>query len=476
MSELLRPSYHRTRLRPRMLHIGLGAFARAHVLAFHDDMLRRTNSDWGVIAARLHSGMDDLTLLDDADGLYTIGEMSGDDISLKQVGAIIKTLHPVRDGIDALLAQIADPELCLVTLTITEKGYCLKDGHLDPDHPEVSRDLASPGNARSAVGVLGEGLRRRWRAGLAPLTVLSCDNLPSNGKLCRTAIAEFADRLDPAFGNWVREACRFPCSMVDRITPAMTDASHRQLAEALGRADPNGILCEPFRQWVIEDDFAGDRPAWDLVGAEVVGNVAPYEDMKLRLLNGSHSFLAYLGALADIETIAECMLEPDLVRAARQLMLEEQAVTLDIPEGVDIALYADTLIDRFSNTALHHKTTQIASDGSQKLPQRLLQSARAHLRWGRSWPLTALAIAGWMLYCRGKSEQGEALPLNDPLSATITAIAGKADGADYVEELLTISEIFSTDLPASVVFCTRIQSAFEQLRSRGVLKSVAAVL
>jgi len=476
MSELLRPSYHRTRLRPRMLHIGFGAFAKAHVLVFHDDMLRRTGADWGVVAARLNSGMEDLNRLDEADGLYTVGEMSGGDIALRQVGAVIKTLHPVRDGVEALLAQIANPDLCLVTLTITEKGYCLKDGALDLVHPVIAQDLRTPELAKSAIGLLAEGLRRRWQAGGAPLTVLSCDNLPSNGTLCRAAITGFAERLDPEFGKWAQDSCRFPCSMVDRITPAMTVTSHQQLADTLGRPDANGILCEPFRQWVIEDDFAGDRPAWDLVGAEFVDNVAPYEDMKLRLLNGSHSFLAYLGAMAGLETIADCMLEPVLVRASRQLMLGEQALTLDLPEGIDIDLYADTLIDRFSNTALHHKTTQIASDGSQKLPQRLLASARDHLNAGRPWPLTALAIAGWMLYCRGQAEPGTDLPLNDPLGARITAIAEKVDGADYVEEMLALSEIFGTDLPASIVFCTKVQSSFDQLRSLGILNSVSSVL
>lgn len=459
-----------------MLHIGLGAFAKAHVLVFHDDMLRRTDSNWGVVAARLHSGVEDLSLLDDADGLYTVGEMSGEEIALRQVGAVIKTLHPVRDGVEALLAQIADPDLCLITLTITEKGYCLRNGELDTDHASIARDMRSPDQATTAIGVLAEGLRRRWRAGLAPLTILSCDNLPSNGTLCRAAVTGFAEHLSADLGGWVRDHCRFPCSMVDRITPAMTDQSHQQLAQALGRPDPNGILCEPFRQWVIEDNFAGARPAWDLVGAEIVEDVAPYEEMKLRLLNGSHSFLAYLGALAGLETIADCMMEPALVRATRQLMLQEQAPTLDVPQGIDIALYADTLIDRFSNTALHHKTTQIASDGSQKLPQRLLAAARNHLTAGRPWPLTALAIAGWMLYCRGRSETGAELPLSDPLAAELTAIAQQSDGADYVDNLLAVGGIFGKDLPASVIFSTRIQSAFEQLRSQGILNSVTAAL
>jgi len=475
MPTLLKPDYDRDRLKLRLLHIGLGAFAKAHVMVFHDEMLRRSNADWGVIAARLHSGADELTLLDDTAGLYTVGEMAGDDLALRQVGAIIKTVHPRRDGPDALLAQIAVPELALITLTITEKGYCLRNRRLDMDHPAILQDLEAPDTPVTAIGIIAEGLRRRWKTGHPGLTILSCDNLPANGRLCRAAVSDFAGALDPAFASWVLQTCRFPSSMVDRITPAMTDASHQQLAAALGHPDPNGILCEPFRQWVIEDDFAGDRPAWDLAGAEFVGDVAPYEDMKLRLLNGSHSFLAYLGALAGFETVANCMTWAVLRTSARQLMLSEQAPTLEMPAGVDLTGYAETLIDRFANTALHHKTTQIASDGSQKLPQRLLASARDHLSSGRDWPLTAFAIAGWMLYCRGRSESGDPLPLSDPLADHIRALAEQSEGRDYVENMLSITEVFDKDLPASSKFAGAIQTAYGRLQTDGVLKSLATV-
>ncbi|WP_328809273.1 mannitol dehydrogenase family protein [Roseibium aggregatum] len=465
--------YDRSTLRPRMMHIGFGAFARAHVMVFHDELLRRQNSDWGVVAVRLHSGAEDLTNLDRTGGLYTVGEMSGGDVSLREVGAVVETIHPLRDGMEALLDRVADPELSLITLTITEKGYCIANGHLDVDHADISRDLRAPASPGTAIGVIAEGLRRRRAAGHGPLTILSCDNLPSNGNLCRTAIAEYAERLDRSVAAWILSDCRFPSSMVDRITPAMTDDAQQTLTEALGRPDPNGILCEPFRQWVIEDRFAGERPDWDLAGAEFVADVAPYEEMKLRLLNGTHSFLAYLGALAGFQTIADCMKEPVLVQAARNLMLSEQAPTLDLPEGVDAIKYADTLIERFSNTALHHKTTQIASDGSQKLPQRLLAPIRQHLKAGRDWPLSAFAVAGWLLYCRGTSEQGGTLPVNDPLSGTIAQIAQGADGADFVREMLSLEAIFGDDLPRTPAFSDAVQSAYDQLRSDGVLTALS---
>ena len=475
-SNIQHVTYDRSALRPRLFHIGFGAFAKAHTLVFHDEMLRHTEGDWGVAVARLHSGADELTRLDGSAGIYTVGEMSGEQLDLREVGAVIKTLHPKRDGVQALLSQITDPHLSVITLTITEKGYCLKGEQLDLDHPGIAQDLKSPSRPKTAIGLIVEGLRQRHAAGLGGLTILSCDNLPANGHLCRRAILDFARELDSDLGNWIETESRFPCSMVDRITPAMTKVSHDRLEHALGRADTNGILCEPFRQWVIEDSFVGDRPAWDLAGAEFVADVEPFEEMKLRLLNGTHSFLAYLGALSGKETIAECMADSMLLAASRKLMLDEQVPTLEVPEGVAVSRYADSLIERFSNTALHHKTTQIASDGSQKLPQRLLASIRQHLEAGRGWPLSALAVAGWMLYCRGVSETGDDLPVNDPLANQYAAFSAENDGPDYVARMLSIHAIFGSDLPASVEFTGVIQEAFERLRRDGVLKTLSATL
>lgn len=468
--------YDRSALRPRILHLGFGAFAKAHVMAFHDDMLRRTSGDWGVIAARLHSGADELTQLDEADGVFTVGEMSGAGLHLREIGCVTGTLHARRDGLPALLSRIAAPGLGVITLTITEKGYCLSGGALDLSHDGIREDLANPEAPRTAIGILARGLSMRMATGALGVTILSCDNLPANGHLCRRALLDFAEQLDPKLTEWIETGCRFPCSMVDRITPAMTEASHRDLESALGRPDPNGILCEPFRQWVIEDSFAGERPQWDLAGAQFVADVAPFEEMKLRLLNGSHSFLAYLGALADKETISDCMNEPVLKSAAQKLMLDEQAPTLHVPGGVDISRYAADLIERFSNPALQHKTTQIASDGSQKLPQRLLAPIRHHLGTGRPWPLSALAVAGWMHYCRGASESSAALPLNDPLAERIRSIAGQSDGTEYVDTLLSLTPVFGDQLPALQAFADKIRSAYHDIGSRGVINSIAASL
>lgn len=472
-SALSRPSYDRAALKVRLLHIGFGAFAKAHTAIFHEDMLRRTESDWGMAVARLNSGEKELTALDEADHLFTVGEMSNDDLRLIQVGAVIKTLHPKRDGIDALIRQISDPDLEVITLTITEKGYCLSGDGLDLANPGIAADLTAPKTPSTAIGVLVEGLHQRKLAGLPGLTILSCDNLPSNGKLCRTAVLAFAGKRDQNLKDWISDACQFPCSMVDRITPAMTAFSHLKLDSALGSPDPHGILCEPFKQWVIEDCFAGAKPRWDLAGASFVEDVEPFEDMKLRMLNGSHSFLAYLGALADKETVADCMADPVFKTAARKLIMDEQVPTLSVPDGFDITAYADTLIERYSNTALHHKTTQIAFDGSQKLPQRLLAPIRNHLSQGRSWPLSALAVAGWMRYCRGVSEGGKNLPNHDPLAGDIRGYVAASDDEGYVSNMMRIAGVFGSDLPADSVFVSQVTRAYDTIKANGVRAALA---
>ncbi len=469
-------SYDRASLKVRVFHVGFGAFAKAHTAVFHDEMLCQTGGDWGMAVARLNSGAEDLSALDRADGFFTVGEMSDDDLALRRVGAVIKTLHPKRDGIEALISQIADPDLQVITLTITEKGYCLANSQLDLENPGITADLETPGSPKTAIGLLAEGLRKRKDAGLPGITILSCDNLPANGKLCRSAVLGFAEKRDAALHRWIEAECCFPCSMVDRITPAMTEDSYARLEAASGEPDPNGILCEPFRQWVIEDDFAGQKPRWDLAGATFVSDVEPYEDLKLRLLNGSHSFLAYLGALAGKKTISDCMEDRVFKQAAHTLMIEEQAGTLTVPGGFDIAAYAEMLIARYSNRALQHQTTQIASDGSQKLPQRLLNPIRCHLEDGSDWTLSALAVAGWLKYSRGIAEDGSQLPVNDPFAERISDLASTHCGEAYVMNMLALGDVFGSDLPADPAFVSTLVTAYQTLEAEGAAAALSASL
>lgn len=469
--ELVENNYDRAALRPRILHIGFGAFARAHQLVYLDHCLAG-GGDWGVVACRLNSGQAELDDLDDADHIYHVIEADDHGITARRIGAICATLHPKRDGTDRLLDLIAAPDTAIISLTITEKGYTLRDGHLDTAHAGIAADLANPETPVTAIGVIVAGLSRRRDAGQGGLAVMSCDNLPHNGALARIAVTEFARQRDPLLADWIEDQVSFPSTMVDRIVPALDQDALDLIETATGKRDTNSIVAEPFRQWVIEDSFAAGRPAWDAAGAQIVPDVGPYEDMKLRMLNGAHSFLACLGVLSGHRTISDCMRDAPLKRAARRLMLDEQAPTLRPVGDMDLAAYADDLIARFSNSRLNHQTRQIATDSSAKLPQRLLAPARQHLNRGETCPLTMLGIAAWLRYVRVTVESGNPLP--DPLEQQLTQIVHDTeDGSDFVQAMLGLSQVFPEDLPRNAAFASPISSAYAAL-CQGDISTVIA--
>ncbi len=374
---------------------------------------------------------------------------------------------------DAVIERIAAPEIAIISLTVTEKGYCHDpaSGRLDWAHPDIVHDLATPERPRSAIGVLVAGLARRRARQTAPPTVMSCDNLPANGRTLRGLAIAFAARRDEALARWIEQAVAFPCSMVDRIVPATTAADIARIGATLGVHDAAPVVCEPFRQWVIEDRFAGPRPAWQLAGAELVADVAPYEEMKLRLLNGSHSAAAYLGCLAGLEHVFEVMAAPDFVVFLRRMMAEI-APTLDVPNDLDA--YQATLLARFANPALAHRTSQIAMDGSQKLPQRLLGPIRDRLRTGGRIDHLCLAVAAWIRYASGRDEQGRTIEVADPLARRFAGIAaGAGDPAALARGFFAVSEVFGADLPADPRFTGPVTDRLASLMARGARAAVA---
>ena len=362
----------------------------------------------------------------------------------------------------------------MVSLTVTEKGYCHDpaSGQLDWTHADIRHDVALPLRPRSAVGMLVAGLARRRERQIAPPTVLSCDNLPANGSTLRGLVIALAARHDEALARWIEAEVAFPCSMVDRIVPATTAADVAQIGRALGLHDAAPVVCEPFRQWVIEDRFAGPRPAWELAGAELVAEVAPYEEMKLRLLNGSHSAIAYLGCLAGFEHVFEVMAEPDFVAFVRAMMAEV-APTLAVP--TDLAAYQASLLARFANPALAHRTSQIAMDGSQKVPQRLLGPIRDRLRAGAPIDRLSLALAAWIRYASGRDEQGLPIAVADPLASRFAAISAAAgsDPAALARGFLELGEVFGTDLPREQRFTAAVTGWLASLLARGARATVA---
>ena len=401
--------------------------------------------------------------------------MSADAWTARVVGVVKKALHAQVDGLESVLAAMCEPQVAIVSLTITEKGYCHSPatGQLMLDHPLIVADLQNPHQPKSAPGVVVEALARRKAAGIAAFTVMSCDNMPENGHVMRNVVIAYARAVDADLAAWIEQNVTFPSTMVDRIVPAVTADTLDKIENLTGVRDPAGVACEPFRQWVIEDNFVAGRPQWEKAGAELVSDVIPFEEMKLRMLNGSHSFLAYLGYLAGYQHINDCMADENYRVAARALMLNEQAPTLKV-QGVDLARYADLLIERYSNPALRHRTWQIAMDGSQKLPQRMLDSVRWHLANNSHFDLLALGVAGWMRYVGGVDEQGNAIEVNDPLLPVIQqAVQNSAEGESRVEALLGIDAIFGNELPQVALFTQAVKEAYKALLAEGAKATVA---
>ena len=452
-----------------VLHLGIGAFHRAHQAVYTEDAAAAAgDGGWGVCGVTQRSP-DVADRLLPQDCRYGVLQRGHGTASLRVVGQVGDVLHPARDG-DRLAARLADPAVRVIGLTVTEKGYRRgPDGRLDLADPAVAADLATAGPPdvrapfgsgdvpRSAVGLLARGLAHRAAVSGAPVTVLTCDNLTDNGPVLRGLVADFCAALPAARGEplaaWIAAHVTFPATMVDRIVPATTDADRAQAAALLGLRDDALVVAEPFRQWVVQDAFAAGRPRWELAGAQLVPDVAPYEQLKLRLLNGTHSLLAYLGALAGHGTIAEAVADPDLADAAEAL-LADAAATLDPPPGVDVAAYGRSVLDRFADPALRHRTTQIAMDGSQKLPPRLLGTIRDARAAGTLPRGVIRAVAGWMAYVTlGADVAGRPLPLDDPLADRLrSAVAGAGDAAAVADALLAVRAVFPAGLADDVPF------------------------
>jgi len=471
-AEVQRPTYDRSNLKTRMVHIGFGAFHRAHQ-ALCSDKLAEQGSDWGYCEVNLNSG-NLIQALREQNLLYTLTEMADDSLQTRVIGVITQALHGKSDGIEAVINAMSQPEVAIVSMTVTEKGYCHQpaSGNLNPDHPDIVHDLQNPDSPRSLPGLILAAIRRRRKQDLPAFSVMSCDNMPENGHVIRNVIVQLAQYQDPALADYIQQHITFPSTMVDRIVPAMTDAAFAALNARLGCSDPVAVEAEPFFQWVIEDNFVNGRPAWEKAGAELVSDVLPYEEMKLRMLNGSHSFLAYLGFLAGYEYISDCMADPHFRAAARSLMVDEQAPTLRT-QGVDLNAYADSLIARYENRAIKHRTGQIATDGTQKLPQRMLDSLRWHLQRGSDCDLLLLGVAGWMRYVGGIDEKGQPIEIRDPMKAQLAeCVASSEEGEARVRALLSMREVFGDDLAQNADVVGRLTAWYNKLAAQGARATV----
>lgn len=470
-----KPVYDPRQIGVGIVHLGIGAFHRAQTAVYSDDALALEAGPWGICGVSLRSA-DVRDRLSPQDGLYTAVEKSPSGTRRRVIGSVRQVLF-LGDERDSVHARLAAPGTRIVTLTVTEKGYCHDPatGKLNFAHPDVVHDLAQPDRPRSVVGLMVAGLDARRRSGERSFTVVCCDNLPHNGALVRRLVGAFAQARDPALARWIEDKASFPSTMVDRIVPATTDADIAENDAVLGLHDAAPVVHEPFRQWAIEDDFVAGRPAWERAGAELVSDVAPFEAMKLRLLNGSHSAFAYLGFLAGHEFIYQVAARDEFVAFMRRLMRDEVAPTLKLPPAVDVAAYEEALITRFRNPALPHRTQQIAMDGSQKLPQRLLGTVRDNLAAGRPIELLTLAVAGWMRYASGRDEAGREIAVADPLAGEFARIAAahRGDPPALARGFLSLRAIFGDDLPADPRFSGRVASWLSALFADGAARTVA---
>ncbi|MFC3629233.1 mannitol dehydrogenase family protein [Paracoccus angustae] len=439
-----------------IVHLGLGAFFRAHGAIYVAQA-----GGWGITGVSLQSpGTRDR--LQPQGWAYTAVEL-GPDGEKPQVVTVLRDVLVASEDRQAVLDAMASPATHIVSLTVTEKGYCHEPstGRLNRDHPDIAHDLANP-LPRSAPGFLVRALAARRAAGLPPFTVLCCDNLPENGRVVRGVVGELARLIDPALADWILANGAFPATMVDRIVPAATPADLDRLEAAAGYRDEAPVMHEPFRQWVIENDFCGPRPAFETVGVQMVADVTPYEHMKLRMLNGTHSSLAYLGYLAGHETIADTMADPVFARFVRGLWRHEIIPALTPPPGEDPGAYADALAARYANPAIRHRTWQIAMDGSQKLPQRILGTIAESRAAGRAVPGLTLAVAAWMRYTSGRDEQGAAIEVRDPLALRLAAL-WRDDPAQTVAGFLRLAEVFPPALREDAGFAADVTDALAGL-------------
>jgi len=466
------PGYALSDVEVGVMHFGPGAFHRVHQASYFDELLSRDHR-WGICEVSLQSS----TLrdaLEPQDGLYSLAVLDREP-SLRIIGSTRQFLV-ARESSKEVLRQLVSPTLKLITATVTEKGYCLTpDGRLDFAHPQVQHDLQNPAAPLSLIGYLAEGLRQRRAAGLRAPLIVCCDNLTDNGHRLRRALLDFAERTDRDFAAWIMNETEFPRTMVDSITPATDEAQRSRVAEQIGHEDAWPVQREAFTQWVIEEHKRESIPDWESVGITVTNDVSGYERAKLRLLNGAHSSLAYLGSLAGIGTVAEAMSQPTLSTFIRSLMLEDIAPVVTAPSCLNVPAYIDSLLRRFENPTLPHRLSQIAWDGSQKIPIRLLGTLSNALATGKSVERLCLPIAAWLHFIRRKAHAGR---LIDPLAKELLAVGARCrgDARHDVNLFLFLEQVFPAALAAQVRFFNGLVGAYSSLEHVNSVRDLAIAL
>jgi fructuronate reductase/mannitol 2-dehydrogenase len=467
------PAYDRSALRAGIAHIGVGAFHRAHQALYFDELADRGVTDWAVVGIGLHSSTVK-EALEEQDLLYTVVQRDAEGDEVRVVGTLTRYVHAPDDP-EAVFATLADERIRIVSLTITGTGYHvdLTSGAFRDDAPDVQHDLRCPQEPTTFLGYVVEALRRRRAAGVAPFTVLSCDNVPCNGDVTRTAVVSFARLLDPPLADWIDDHVCFPNSMVDRITPGTTDDASELVARDFGIADSQPVVAEAFRQWILEDHFCFGRPPLEDVGVQFVDDVTPYELMKKRLLNGSHTAMGNVGSLLGHRTTADAMADPLCHAYVEQLMRAEVAPLLPDVPGIDLDDYCATLLGRFANPSIQDDLDRLCQRGSTKLPSYLLPSLHEARAARRPHDLLSVAVAFWVRRMRGVDCDGDELDLADPRAEELQPLA--VEGGTDPRPILSDRAVFG-DLADDAAFADEIEALLTSLEERGPRDTLAACL
>jgi len=466
-SSVATPRYARAELKPGIFHIGVGNFHRAHQAVYLDDLFNLgVSRDWALVGTGVRPADAAMrTALQSQDWLTTVVEQEAHTKRARVTGSMIDFVAPADAA--AALAEMTKPEIRIVSLTITEGGYYISPATqtFDAAHPDIVADANSLNAPKTAFGLIAAALKQRRDAGLKPFTVMSCDNIPGNGHVTENAVAGLAELAHPALAAWIRKNVAFPNSMVDRITPATSDRERNLLKEQWGLEDAWPVFCEEFKQWVIEDHFSDGRPELEKVGVTFTSEVAPYELMKIRILNGGHATIAYPAALLDIHFVHEAMEDRQIFAFLERLTKTEIAPTVPPPPSTDLEQYRELIARRFANPKIGDTITRLCFDGSNRQPKFILPTVRARREAGQGVPGLALVSALWCRYCHGSSETGRAIAPNDDNWDRLQAHAKRAK--DAPEAYLEMTDIFGVNA-GDPEYIAAFSKALRSLWSKGV--------
>ena len=459
------PKYRRSSLKQGIVHIGVGGFHRAHQAVYIHQLLQQGNNEqWGICGVGLRPADKDMQeALEQQDYLYTLFELGDHNQCTAQVIGAISNFLFAPENPEIVIEKLASPDTRIVSLTITEGGYNIDDhsGEFDRFNPDVTYDLQHPTTPKTVFGFIAEALNRRKQRQLPAFTLMSCDNVPHNGDVARHALLSYAEMRDPALRDWIDNQVSFPNSMVDRITP-MTQPEHRSLLDQqYGIDDKWPVVCEPYMQWVLEDNFCNGRPSWEKVGVQLTKDVAPYEKMKIRLLNASHSAMAYLGYISGYRYAHEVMENDGFVQFIRDFMDMDVTPSLEEVPGINLSVYKDTLIERFSNRQIGDQLARLCMDGSSKIPKFVLPTVQYLLQNKHPLQRVALIIASWALFLHRAANKSQDCPIQDPLAKELKSAVCRQD--NLISSFLGLKNVFGSELLQSPAFLEACEQSLELL-------------